>query len=114
VAIDLSSKIRDIPDFPKQGIVFKDIMPLLADADALHQTVEELAAFAEPRKPDLILAPSQFVSAEAMLPQLTWVKKWPASHWQLVFQGNVHVLSDEDFAVIENAIKAASKTEVAV
>ena len=53
--VDLSSKIRDIPDFPKRGIVFKDIMPLLADAEALHETVEQLAAFAEPRKPDLIL-----------------------------------------------------------
>ena len=53
--VDLSAKIRDIPDFPKRGIVFKDIMPLLADADALHETVEELAAFAEPRKPDYIL-----------------------------------------------------------
>jgi adenine phosphoribosyltransferase len=55
VSVDLSSKIRDIPDFPKRGIVFKDIMPLLADAEALHETVEELAAFAEPRKPDYIL-----------------------------------------------------------
>ena len=53
--MDLASKIRDIPDFPKRGIVFKDIMPLLADAEALHETVEKLAEFAEPRKPDLIL-----------------------------------------------------------
>jgi adenine phosphoribosyltransferase len=55
VAVDLASKIRDIPDFPKRGIVFKDIMPLLADAEALHETVERLAEFAEPRKPDLVL-----------------------------------------------------------
>ena len=53
--VDLKSKIRDIPDFPKRGIVFKDIMPLLADSEALHETVEQLAEFAEPRKPDLIL-----------------------------------------------------------
>ena len=53
--MDLQSKIRDIPDFPKQGIVFKDIMPLLADPEALHETVEQLAAFAKPKKPDLIL-----------------------------------------------------------
>ena len=55
MAVDLAAKIRDVPDFPKPGIVFKDIMPLLADPQALHQTVEELAEFAEPRKPDLIL-----------------------------------------------------------
>ncbi|MGH3058327.1 MAG: adenine phosphoribosyltransferase [Gaiellaceae bacterium] len=53
--VDLESKIRDIPDFPKRGIVFKDIMPLLADPEALRDTVERLAEFAEPRKPDLIL-----------------------------------------------------------
>ena len=53
--MDLSAKIRDIPDFPKRGIVFKDIMPLLADPEALHETVERLAEFAEPRTPDLVL-----------------------------------------------------------
>jgi adenine phosphoribosyltransferase len=53
--VDLASKIRDIPDFPKRGIVFKDIMPLLADPEALHETVERLAEFAEPRKPDVVL-----------------------------------------------------------
>jgi adenine phosphoribosyltransferase len=55
VSFDLGSKIRDIPDFPKRGIVFKDVMPLLADAEALHETVEQLAVFAEPRKPDVVL-----------------------------------------------------------
>ena len=55
MTVDLESKIRDIPDFPKRGIVFKDIMPLLADAEALQDTVERLAEFAEPRKPDLVL-----------------------------------------------------------
>ena len=53
--MDLEAKIRDIPDFPKRGIVFKDIMPLLADPEALHDTVERLAEFAEPRKPDVVL-----------------------------------------------------------
>ncbi len=52
---DLESKIRDIPDFPKQGIVFKDIMPLLADAEAFHATIDLLAEFGESRKPDLVL-----------------------------------------------------------
>ena len=55
MTVDLAAKIRDIPDFPKRGIVFKDIMPLLADPEALHETVEQLAEFAEPRKPDVVL-----------------------------------------------------------
>jgi adenine phosphoribosyltransferase len=53
--LDLASKIRDVPDFPEPGIVFKDIMPLLADPVALRETVERLAEWAEPRRPDLIL-----------------------------------------------------------
>src|SRR5918998_2691970 len=52
---ELQSKIRDVPDFPKAGIVFKDIMPLLADPDTLRDAVDELAAWAEPRRPDLVL-----------------------------------------------------------
>jgi adenine phosphoribosyltransferase len=55
LSTDLAARIRDIPDFPKRGIVFKDIMPLLADPESLRETVERLAEFAEPRKPDLIL-----------------------------------------------------------
>ena len=52
---ELTSKIRDIPDFPKPGIVFKDIMPLLADPDSFRETVDALAEFAEERRPDVIL-----------------------------------------------------------
>jgi adenine phosphoribosyltransferase len=52
---DLQAKIRDIPDFPRPGIVFKDIMPLLADPDSFRETVDALAEFAEPRRPDVIL-----------------------------------------------------------
>lgn len=39
---DLRSYIRDIPDFPKKGIVFKDITPLLGDAQAFKASVDGL------------------------------------------------------------------------
>ena len=41
--MDLTNFIRDVPDFPKAGILFKDITPLLADADALRAAIEHLA-----------------------------------------------------------------------
>ena len=41
--IDLRDHIRDIPDFPKPGILFKDITPLLADARAFQASVDALA-----------------------------------------------------------------------
>jgi adenine phosphoribosyltransferase len=42
----LADHLRDVPDFPKPGIVFKDLTPLLADVAAFAATVEALAAHA--------------------------------------------------------------------
>jgi adenine phosphoribosyltransferase len=53
--VDLRTKIRDIPDFPKPGIVFKDIMPLLADAEALQTAVDDLAEWARPLEVDYVV-----------------------------------------------------------
>jgi len=56
MAVDsLKARIRDVPDFPEPGIVFKDIMPLLADPTCLHEVTDLIAEWAEPRKPDVIL-----------------------------------------------------------
>jgi len=52
---NLIAKIRDVPDFPEPGIVFKDIMPLLGDEATFRETVDLLAGWIEPRKPDVIL-----------------------------------------------------------
>ncbi len=54
-AIDLRSRVREVPDFPEPGIGFKDIAPLLLDPEALKQTVGSLAAWTAERKPDLVL-----------------------------------------------------------
>ncbi len=40
----LKSKIRNIPDFPKEGILFKDITPLLKDGKALKEAIRRMAA----------------------------------------------------------------------
>lgn len=44
VAGDIGRFVRDVPDFPKPGIVFKDITPLLADAAAFRRATEAIAA----------------------------------------------------------------------
>ncbi|TDC74688.1 adenine phosphoribosyltransferase [Streptomyces hainanensis] len=41
----LLSRIRDVPDYPQPGVLFKDITPLLADPEALTALTDELAAF---------------------------------------------------------------------
>jgi adenine phosphoribosyltransferase len=53
---DLRSLIRDIPDFPAAGIVFKDITPLLLDHEAVRFAVRELADWARPRDVDYVVA----------------------------------------------------------
>lgn len=46
----LRALVRDVPDFPKKGIVFRDITPLLADAEALREAIEAMATpFTEAR-----------------------------------------------------------------
>ena len=52
----LRDHIRDIPDFPKPGIVFKDITPLLLDPAALDRAVGLLAEWARTREIDFVLA----------------------------------------------------------
>ncbi len=53
---DLRSLIRDIPDFPRAGIAFKDITPLIADPAALAEGVRRLAELARPLEVDLVVA----------------------------------------------------------
>jgi adenine phosphoribosyltransferase len=53
--VNIESLIRDIPDFPKPGVVFKDITPLLMDAKAMAYCVEELANLTERQKVDKVV-----------------------------------------------------------
>jgi adenine phosphoribosyltransferase len=52
----LRSRVRDIPDFPKPGILFRDLTPLMADGAALRGTVALLAERLAPHRPEVILA----------------------------------------------------------
>lgn len=52
--MDLKTWIRDVPDFPKPGIMFRDISPLLADHHAWRAAVDRLAEIVRPHRPDLL------------------------------------------------------------
>jgi len=54
-AADLQSAIRDVPDFPKEGILFKDITPILGDPTLLKTSIELLAASAGEHKIDKVV-----------------------------------------------------------
>ncbi|MCC6348170.1 MAG: adenine phosphoribosyltransferase [Candidatus Eisenbacteria bacterium] len=51
--MDLKSYIRDVPDFPRKGVLFKDIMPLLAAPDAFAESLRQLMSRAA--KPDAVV-----------------------------------------------------------
>jgi adenine phosphoribosyltransferase len=52
--MDLKKFIRDVPDFPKPGILFRDISPMLADKDAWRTAIKALAELVRPHKPDIL------------------------------------------------------------
>jgi adenine phosphoribosyltransferase len=54
--MDLKAFIRDVPDFPKPGVLFKDITPLLSDPAAFAFAVAKLSAHFATRKIDAIAA----------------------------------------------------------
>lgn len=53
--MDIKALIRDIPDFPQPGILFRDITPLLANVDGLRFTLDGLADIARAERPDCIV-----------------------------------------------------------
>jgi len=57
-------------------------------------------------EPDLILSPEDFVPAEGIARQMTYVSKWPAENWTLAFQGNVHEIGEDDYKLIRHAIES--------
>jgi adenine phosphoribosyltransferase len=54
--MDLRAHIRDIPDFPKPGIVFRDITPLLLHPEALSDAIDRIAGFAASKEVDVVAA----------------------------------------------------------
>lgn len=54
--MDLAAIIRDVPDFPVEGVLFKDITPLLRDPAAYHQAVTQLVDHYRDQRVDQVLA----------------------------------------------------------
>jgi adenine phosphoribosyltransferase len=52
--MDLAKTIRDVPDFPKEGILFKDITTLLKDPAALKETIKRMLAYCRGKDIDLV------------------------------------------------------------
>ena len=57
-------------------------------------------------EPEIVLEDGEWASAEDFAQQLEHVRKWPAEHWKLAFQGQLRTITDADAAVIEHALRA--------
>ena len=56
---------------------------------------------------DIVLDIEEAVPAEPLAHHMKHVSKWPAKNWTLAFQGNVHKIDVDDFALIESALQTS-------
>ncbi len=61
-----------------------------------------------PTEPEVALDDGGHVPAEGLATKLEHVRKWPAEHWRLAFQGQIRPVSAEDAAVLLDAMRAAT------
>ena len=56
-------------------------------------------------KPDVVLDESQYIDAGLLAHRLDYIRRWPPENWYMAFQGNLHLLPKNDFALIEEEMK---------
>jgi hypothetical protein len=85
--------------------MFEDRTPIWPQGKKRHPEDYPWRVEAEPVT---ILEPDAFVPAESLADQLEHVRKWPADHWQLAFQGQLRTVSDADAELLSRRIAAAT------
>src|SRR5690606_13587719 len=119
----LATLIRDVPDFPKPGIVFKDITPLLADALGFAAVTEELRQRIAPARPDAIVGiesrgfifgaalaqsmglPLQLVRKSGKLPYRTVVQSYELEYGTDTIEMHVDAVeAGKRYAVVDDLI----------
>lgn len=59
-------------------------------------------------EPEIVLEEDQWVPAEELSTKLEHIKKWPAEHWKLAFQGQLRTISDKDTKLLLKRMGAAA------
>ena len=57
MALDLYKYVASIPDYPEKGIIFRDILPLMANGEAYKQATDELVDYAKNKNVDMVVGP---------------------------------------------------------
>jgi EVE domain len=60
-------------------------------------------------EPAVVLDEADFIAAEELAPELEHVRKWPAEHWQLAFQGQLRTVSTADADLLRSRIESAAR-----
>jgi adenine phosphoribosyltransferase len=130
--MDLEAFVRDVPDFPKEGVVFKDVTPLLKDPLAFRECILQLSEKA--RKFDfnimvapeargfIFAAPLAFEMAKALvpvrkpgkLPYKTREIEYELEYGRETLQMHVDAISDGDKVLIVDDILATGGTMEAI
>ena len=58
-------------------------------------------------EPEIVLADEEHVPDEQLAPQLEHVRKWPAEHWKLAFQGQIRPVSEHDASLLVDRLRSA-------
>jgi hypothetical protein len=60
-------------------------------------------------EPEVVLDEPDFVPAESVKDELEHIRKWPAEHWKLAFQGQLRMVSDADAQLLMHRFRAAAR-----
>lgn len=60
-------------------------------------------------EPEIMLDAGSYVDVKEVAPRMEYIKKWPAEHWRLAFQGNLHQIPASDYEMIRGEIEQAAK-----
>jgi adenine phosphoribosyltransferase len=132
MALDLKTRVREVPDWPEPGVGFKDISPLLRDPEALTQTIGDLASWSREKQPDLVLGaeargfilgaaiakevPCGFVPARrpGKLPPETVSATYALEYGQNALELNADAIGDGARVVIHDDVLATGGTVEAI
>ncbi len=90
--------------------MFEDRAPIWPQGRKKHSEDYPWRVEAEPVA---VLDEADFVPAESLLSELEHLRKWPAEHWHLAFQGQLRTVSEADAAVLGDRIASAGRTATA-
>lgn len=87
------------------GPYFEDHEPIWEGKKGTAGKPAEDYPWRVPIRAELVLDRDDWIDVEGIARNMTYVSKWPAEHWRLAFQGNLHDIPEEDFVRIKAALE---------